>query len=139
MFLLFLIFLVSEGLLFVSFFWTSFHSLSSPTLGISQREGFYLPDPCELTFANTILLSNAAISLGNAFISLEISSQFVTKQLFSFNFLFSLIFFLSVFKIYYLWWRTRLYSVYRINLPQLSVRSWQTIQSPAEKNMKSKD
>jgi len=39
-----------------------------------------------------ILLSNAAISLGNAFISLEISSQFVTKQLFSFNFLFSLIF-----------------------------------------------
>jgi heme/copper-type cytochrome/quinol oxidase subunit 3 len=77
LFLLFLIFLVSEGLLFVSFFWTSFHSLSSPTLGISQREGFYLPDPCELTFANTILLSNAAISLGNAFISLEISSQFL--------------------------------------------------------------
>jgi heme/copper-type cytochrome/quinol oxidase subunit 3 len=75
LFLLFLIFLVSEGLLFVSFFWTSFHSLSSPTLGISQREGFYLPDPCELNFANTILLSNAAISLGNAFISLEISLQ----------------------------------------------------------------
>merc|ERR1712087_941473 len=32
-FLVFLLFLVSEGLLFVSFFWTSFHSLSSPTLG----------------------------------------------------------------------------------------------------------
>merc|ERR1712179_280497 len=31
-FLLFLLFLVSEGLLFVSFFWTSFHSLSSPSL-----------------------------------------------------------------------------------------------------------
>jgi len=31
-FLLFLIFLVSECLLFVSFFWTSFHSLSSLTL-----------------------------------------------------------------------------------------------------------
>ena len=42
MFLLFLIFLVSEGLLFVSFFWTSFHSLSSLTLGISLGEGFYL-------------------------------------------------------------------------------------------------
>merc|ERR1712003_264365 len=40
-------------------------------------EGFYLPDPCELTFANTLLLSNAAISLGNALISLEISSQFL--------------------------------------------------------------
>ena len=62
LFLLFLIFLVSEGLLFVSFFWTSFHSLSSPTLGISQREGFYLPDPCELTFANTIL-SRTTLSL----------------------------------------------------------------------------
>ena len=49
-FLVFLLFLVSEGLLFVSFFWTSFHSLSSPTLGlILPGEGFYLPDPCELT------------------------------------------------------------------------------------------
>ena len=39
-------------------------------------EVFYLPDPCELTFANTLLLSNAAISLGNTFINLEISSQY---------------------------------------------------------------
>ncbi len=84
-FLVFLLFLVSEGLLFVSFFWTSFHSLSSPTLGTWPGEGFYLPDPCELTFANTLLLSNAAISLGNAFISLEISSEsYVFFSLFSF-------------------------------------------------------
>merc|ERR1712177_119504 len=75
--LLILLFLVSEGLLFVSFFWTSFHSLSSPTLGSWPGEGFYLPDPCELTFANTLLLSNAAVSLGGAFVSLEISSQFI--------------------------------------------------------------
>ena len=34
LFLVFLLFLVSEGLLFVSFFWTSFHSLSSSSLGI---------------------------------------------------------------------------------------------------------
>ena len=82
---MFLLFLVSEGLLFVSFFWTSFHSLSSLTLGICPVEGFYLPDPCELTFSNTLLLSNAAISLGNAFISLEISSQFlIFFSLFSF-------------------------------------------------------
>ena len=73
-FLVFLLFLASEGLLFVSFFWTSFHSLSSPTLGTWPGEGFYLPDPCELTFANTLLLSNAAISLGNAFILLLMSS-----------------------------------------------------------------
>merc|ERR1712173_340142 len=75
-FLVFFLFLASEGLLFVSFFWASFHSLSSPTLGIWPGEGFYLPDPCELTFANTLLLSNAAVSLGGAFVSLEISSSF---------------------------------------------------------------
>merc|ERR1712050_651200 len=85
LFLVFLLFLVSEALLFVSFFWTSFHSLSSPTLGICPGEGFYVPDPCELTFANTLLLSNAAISLGNAFISLGISSSFlIFFSLFSF-------------------------------------------------------
>ncbi len=68
------LFLVSEGLLFLSFFWSSFHSLSSPSLGDWPGEGFYVPDPCELTVANTHLLSNAAISSGNAFMSLEISS-----------------------------------------------------------------
>merc|ERR1719205_336108 len=77
LFLVFLLFLVSEALLFVSFFWASFHSLSSPTLGIWPGEGFYLPDPCELTFSNTLLLSNAAVSLGGAFVSLEISLQFI--------------------------------------------------------------
>merc|ERR1712087_266747 len=50
LFLLFLLFLASEALLFISFFWASFHSLSSPTLGICPGEGFYHPDPCELTF-----------------------------------------------------------------------------------------
>ena len=53
-------FLVSEALLFVSFFWTSFHSLSSLSFGLWPGEAFYLPDPCELTFTNTLLLSNAA-------------------------------------------------------------------------------
>merc|ERR1712232_286561 len=76
LFILFAGFLASEALLFMSFFWASFHSLSSPTLGMWPGEVFYLPDPCELTFANTLLLSNAAVSLGGAFVSLEISSQF---------------------------------------------------------------
>merc|ERR1712093_531703 len=50
-----------------------------------SAEGFYVPDPCELTFANTLLLSNAAVSLGGAFISLEISSSLlVFYLLFSF-------------------------------------------------------
>merc|ERR1712222_256747 len=76
LFLLFFLFLASEALLFISFFWASFYSLSSLTLGICPVEGFYLPDPCELTFANTLLLSNAAVSLGGAFVALEISLQF---------------------------------------------------------------
>merc|ERR1712010_326117 len=75
LFLLFFLFLFSEALLFISFFWASFHSLSSPTFG--GWTGFYCPDPCELTFANTLLLSNAAVSLGGAFVSLEISSSFL--------------------------------------------------------------
>merc|ERR1711959_629362 len=77
LFLLFFLFLASEALLFMSFFWASFHSLFSPSLGICPGEGFYVPDPCELTFANTLLLSNAAVSLGGAFVSLEISSSFL--------------------------------------------------------------
>merc|ERR1711976_597566 len=85
LFLVFFLFLLSEALLFISFFWASFHSLSSPSYGISPGEGFYVPDPCELTFANTLLLSNAAISFGNAFISLEISSSIlIFFALFSF-------------------------------------------------------
>merc|ERR1712196_743012 len=66
-------FLASEALLFISFFWASFHSLSSPSLCVWPGEAFYVPDPLELTFANTLLLSNAAVSLGGAFVCLEIS------------------------------------------------------------------
>merc|ERR1712061_131872 len=85
LFLLFFLFLASEALLFISLFWGTWDSLSSPTLGICPGEGFYLPDPCELTFASTLLFSNAAVSLGGAFVSLEISSQFLTFfSLFSF-------------------------------------------------------
>jgi len=85
LFLLFFIFLASEALLFISFFWASFHSLSSLTLGVSLGEGFYLPDPFELTFANTLLLSNAAVCLGGAFVSLELSLEFLSFfSLFSF-------------------------------------------------------
>merc|ERR1712072_1232985 len=86
LFLVFFLFIASEALLFISFFWASFHSLSSPTLGVWPAEGFYVPDPCELTFANTLLLPNAAVSLGGAFISLEISSSFlIFFSLFSFG------------------------------------------------------
>merc|ERR1712224_112416 len=85
LFLVFFLFLISEALLFISFFWASFHSLSSPSAGVWPGEGFYVPDPTELTFTNTFLLSNAAVSLGGAFISLEISSSnILVFSLFSF-------------------------------------------------------
>merc|ERR1712075_23733 len=73
LFIVFIIFVFSEAMLFVSFFWASFHSSCSPSLG-NYYEGFYVPDPCELTYANTLLLSNAAVSLGCGFIMKEIYS-----------------------------------------------------------------
>ncbi len=99
LFLVFLLFLISEGLLFVSFFWTSFHSLSSPTLRTCPPEGFYLPDPCELTFANTLLLSNAAISLGITFTSLEVTSLFYLHLFLSFTLLYQVLYFHDCFSI----------------------------------------
>merc|ERR1712070_808112 len=84
LFLVFLIFVFSEAVLFVSFFWSSFHSSFSPSLGIWPVEGLYLPDPLELAFANTLLLSNAAVSLGGAFISREILSSSNVLSLLSF-------------------------------------------------------
>jgi len=81
----FFLFLASEALLFVCFFWASFHSLPSSTLETWSGEGFCLPDPCELTFSNTLLLSNAAVSLGGCFHALEIYTQFFIFILFSFK------------------------------------------------------
>ena len=52
------------------------NSQDATAQGIINDGDHYFPDPCELTFANTLLLSNAAISLGITFTSLEISSLF---------------------------------------------------------------
>merc|ERR1711951_161398 len=59
---------MGEGMLFLSFFWASFHS----SLTDIVEEGLYETDLCELTYTNTLLLSNAALSLGCAKISLHI-------------------------------------------------------------------
>merc|ERR1712072_652087 len=83
-YLLFLIFVFSEAMLFLSFFWSSFHSSFSPSFAIWPLEGLYAPDPLELAFANTLLLSNAAVSLGGAFVSREILSSSVLFSLLSF-------------------------------------------------------
>ena len=57
LFLGFLIFVASEALLFISFFWASFHTLTSPSIGIFGIEQFFVPDPCQLAWSNTVLLS----------------------------------------------------------------------------------
>ena len=72
LFIVFLIFVFSEGMLFISFFWASFHSSCSPIIiHIIEDAAAGLPDPCELTYTNTLILSNAALSLGCAFICRE--------------------------------------------------------------------
>merc|ERR1712151_282678 len=65
----FLPFIASEGLLFMAIFWSMFHYTTSPLF--SFQESLTLPDPCELTYGNTILLSSAAVSLGYSYITRE--------------------------------------------------------------------
>merc|ERR1712187_699597 len=65
----FALFVLSEAILFTSIFWASFHSTASPFF--SFQEALFLPDPCELTYGNTLLLSNAAVALGSAYTSRE--------------------------------------------------------------------
>ena len=59
----FALFVLSEAIFFVSIFWASFHFSSSPFFSFQDLN--FLPDPSELTYGNTLLLSNAAISLGS--------------------------------------------------------------------------
>ena len=58
-----LIFVFSEGLLSPSLFWVPFHASRS----LNWPGGIYVPDPCELTYTNSLLLSNAELSLDCAF------------------------------------------------------------------------
>jgi cytochrome c oxidase subunit 3 len=71
--IIFDIFLSSELLLFISLFYTYFYLISSITLSILSYESLYLLDPCQLSFINIYLLSNAAINSNISFINLEIT------------------------------------------------------------------
>jgi heme/copper-type cytochrome/quinol oxidase subunit 3 len=64
-FMLFCSLVLSESLFFITFFWSSFHATCSL---VWSSEGLYLPDPSELTFTNTVLLSNSGLSLGCAYL-----------------------------------------------------------------------
>ena len=67
------IFLFSELLLFISLFYIYFYLISSIILSILSYESLYLLDPCQLSFINIYLLSNAAINSNISFINLEIT------------------------------------------------------------------
>ena len=63
----FIIFIFSETILFFTIFiFIYYFILSSYYLWI---ESIFIPDPCELTYGTTLLLSNAGISLGSILIS----------------------------------------------------------------------
>ncbi len=84
LFIVFLIFVFSEGMLFLSFFWASFHSPCSKGAFGAPKPGLYVPGPCELTYTNTLLLTDAALSLGYPFIGREfISNQDNNDNMFS--------------------------------------------------------
>merc|ERR1712135_281636 len=70
LFIVFFIFIVSEALLFISFF------LGSSTcyiFSIFCTRRFLFSGPLSIPYSNTVLLSHAACSLGAAFVGLEIS------------------------------------------------------------------
>ena len=59
----FTIFVFSEAMLFLTFFWATFSSSLSPSVNV--QDFIFVPDPSELTYGNTLLLSNAAIALSS--------------------------------------------------------------------------
>jgi len=72
----FALFILSEGILFLSIFWASFHFSSSPFFIFWDLN--FIADPYELTYGNTLLLSNAAISLGSREFNFFISSHSIS-------------------------------------------------------------
>jgi len=54
-------FVISEALLFLSFFWSYFHI----TLPALPMEGLFDTDPVDLSYTNSLLLTNAAVCLSD--------------------------------------------------------------------------
>ena len=101
-------FLFSELCFFFSFFWAAFHSTFSPMI---LFHGLFLPDASQLSYANSLLLSNAAVSLACSFIerlllisayaglsSFIFASIFLSLQIKEFR---SIGFFISDFSLFY--------------------------------------
>jgi heme/copper-type cytochrome/quinol oxidase subunit 3 len=62
-----LVFILSESILFTSVFWVLLHIILSTYSSI--YESILIPEPCELTYGTTLLLSNAGISIGTVYTS----------------------------------------------------------------------
>jgi len=62
-----LVFMLSESILFTTLFWVIFHIILSSYYIL--YESILIPEPCELTYGTTLLLSNAGISIGTVYIS----------------------------------------------------------------------
>merc|ERR1712124_43819 len=81
-YIILIIFILSEALLFISVFWSWIHFISSPFF--SFQESLFLPDPGELTYGNTLILSNAGVALGSAYSTRENMILFSAPNLVSF-------------------------------------------------------
>ena len=62
-----LVFILSESILFTTVFWILLHIILSSYYIL--YESILIPEPCELTYGTTLLLSNAGISIGTVYTS----------------------------------------------------------------------
>ena len=72
----------SETILFITIFWIIFHFILSSYYILI--ESIFIPEPCELTYGTTLLLSNAGISIGSILISRDSLGLFYWNTISSF-------------------------------------------------------
>jgi len=62
-----LVFILSESILFTTVFWVLLHIILASYYIL--YESILIPEPCELTYGTTLLLSSAGISIGTVYTS----------------------------------------------------------------------
>ena len=81
---IFIIIIFSEIILFFIIFWIIFHFILSNYYYIIILYIIFIPDPCELTYGTTFLLSNAGISLSSILINRDSLGLFYWNNFSSF-------------------------------------------------------